>query len=144
MSKIQQYKVLFPENKHLKSLKIKKNPTVAELQAVLGECEAIVETGTVESFVTDSVINSISMAELMSSRTKYNIKGLSARLKKNPQFTALCKQLYLKYKVFSKIPPELSLVLMISITAVACYDDNKKAIGRTESLNTEIDPNQFT
>ena len=61
-----------------------------------------------------TLLNSIGMVEFMSTRSKYNVKGMSARLRKNPQFTSLCKQLYLKFKVFSKIPLEMQMFLIVS------------------------------
>lgn len=141
MAKIQQYKVLFPENKQLKALKLKKNPSVEELQAVLSECEAIVETDCVEGFVTDSILASMKMVEFASTRTKYNIKGMSEMLRQNPQFTSLCKQLYLKYKVFSKTPPEAQMMLLLMSTAYVCIEKNKADEKKANTLNRDIDLN---
>jgi hypothetical protein len=141
IAKINQYKVLFGDNKQLKSLKIKKNAKVEELQAYLAECEAIVDTDVVETFVTDSILQSIKMVEYGSVKTKYNIKGLSDSLKANPQFNILCKQLYLKYKIFSKVPPEFQLGLLMISTAYIIIDKNKNDESNMTKLNKTIDIN---
>ena len=143
IAKINQYKVLFPDNKQLTKLKLKKNPSVEELQMALSECEAIVETDCVEGFVTDSILNSVKMVEFASVRTRFNIKGLSDMLRQNPQFNALCKQLYLKYKVFSAIPIEMQMILLVTTTASICLDKNKKEASNRAVGDIEVDPNNF-
>ena len=92
-SKIKQFKLLFPEE--LKSFKIKKNATTSELKAYIAEMEIIVEIGTLEEFMTDSILQSLLLVEGVSSYTDYNISGMSQMLKTNKQFTQLSKQLYL-------------------------------------------------
>ena len=139
IARINQYKVLFPENKQLKALKIKKNPSVEDLHAYLAECQAIVDTDCVEAFATETILQSIRFVEMGSSRTKYNIKGLANALKQNPQFTILCKQLYLKYKVFSAVPPELQLGMLIISTAYVVMEKNKNDAKNEETLNKQID-----
>ena len=101
INKILEYKALFPSQ--LKTFKIKKNPTLEELDMALQEMEAIVQTDSVEGFITDSILQCIQMIEGVSARTKYNITGMSDMLKQNPQFNSLCKVLYIKHKVFSSI-----------------------------------------
>ena len=125
IAKINQYKVLFPENKQLKNLKIKKNAKIEELHEYLSECEAIIDTDVVETFMTDTIIQAIEIVEMGSTRTKYNLKGLAKALKANPQFNLLCKQLYLKYKIFSKVPPEAQLTLLVISTAYIIIEKNK-------------------
>jgi Fe-S cluster assembly scaffold protein SufB len=143
IAKVQQYKTLFPENKRLKDLKIKKNATIEELQSYVAECSAIVDTDTVESFVTDSILSTMKMAEYASIRTKYNIKGLSEMLRKNPQFNSLCKQLYIKYKVFSKVPPETQMLLLITTSAWICMEKNKQDEKVSTVLSKTVDPKDF-
>lgn len=143
IAKVQQYKVLFPENKKLKDLKVKRNATVEELQQYIAECEAIVDTDTVESFVTDSILATMKMAEYASVRTKYNIKGLSEMLRKNPQFNSLCKQLYLKYKIFSKIPPEQQMLMLVATSAWICIEKNKQEANQSAGLSKMVDPTNF-
>lgn len=140
IAKINQYKLLFPDIKALKALKLKKNPSIEELQIYLIECESLVETDTLEIFLTDSILSTLKMVEYASIRTKYNISGLSELLKKNPQFTQLSKQLYLKYKVFSKIPPEYQMLMLVSTSAWICLETNKKALNNNVSINNTIDP----
>ena len=53
LSKIQQYKNLFPEE--LKKFKIKKNCSTEDLNLYLEEMETIVNCGSVEQFLTDSI-----------------------------------------------------------------------------------------
>ena len=143
INKIGQYKVLFPENVAIQKFKIKKNPTVEELQSYLVECSAIVETSCVESFVTDSILASMKMCEVLSTRTRFNIKGLSDMLRKHPQFNTLCKQLYIKYKVFSNIPPEAQMGLLVATSAYICYEKNKQEERNQSLLNKSIDVSQF-
>jgi hypothetical protein len=143
LAKIQQYKVLFPENKQLKQLKVKQAATVDELQKYLSECEAIVDCDCVETFITDSILQVCKFAEVASVRMKYNIKGLSEMLRQNPQFNLLCKQLYIKYKVFSKIPPEAQMVFLITSSAYVCIEKNKQEERKQSLLNKSIDVDQL-
>lgn len=138
IAKIEQYKLLFPEIKPLKQLKIKANASIEELYKYLAECEALVECDTLESFLTDSILQTLKMVENVSTRTRYNIKGLSEMLRKNPQFTKLSKQLYLKYKVFSAVPLEFQMLMLVSTSAWICLEKNKS---QTIDLNTPIDDN---
>jgi hypothetical protein len=124
LSKIQQYKNLFPGE--LKKFKIKKNCSTQDLQLYLEEMEVIVNTDSVEQFLTDSIIQCIKLTEGVSSYTKYDISGCADMLKGNKQFHTLCKQLYIKYKVFSNIPPEYSIVILVATTAYICKTKNTR------------------
>ena len=139
MSKINQYKVLFPENKKISAMKVKKNASVDELQQYVAECDAIVDTDCVETFITESILQTISMAEFASTRTKYNVRGLSMLLRESPQFSKLCKQLYVKYKVFGAVPPEAQLGLLVITSAWVCLEKNKKGAQNQSTLNSTID-----
>jgi len=133
ISKLNQYKNLFPEE--LKKFKVKKNATTEELQVYLTEMECIVDTSSVENFLTDSILQCIRMVEGASSYSnRYDIRGCSDLLKSNKQFHSLCKQLYVKYKVFSKVPPEYQLLMLVSTTAYICNHKNKNK----ESLETYL------
>ena len=123
-SKIKQFKLLFPEV--LKTFKIKKNATTQELKAYIAEMEIIVEIGTLEEFITDSILQSLLLIEGVSSYTDYNISGMSQMLQTNKQFTQLSKQLYMKYNVFSKVPVEMQMIFLISTTAFVCKIKNDK------------------
>ena len=122
IAKINQYKILFPSNDALKKLKIKKKASVEELQDYLAECSALVECETVDVFITDAILQTIKLSEYATCRTKFNLTGLTAMLKENIQFNSLCKQLYLKYKVFSSIPPEYQLGIIVATSAWICVE----------------------
>ena len=133
--KIAQYKQLFPDE--LSNFKVKQNASAEELQQYLDECDVIVGCSAMESFATDSILTGIQIVEGVSSRTQsMNISGTSQMLKANPQFHKLCKQLYLKYGVFSQIPPEMQLVMLISTTAMVARNKN---IGMHSDLNSFLD-----
>ena len=55
LTKIKQYKSLFP--KELSKFRIKKNPSVSELQDAISEIEILIEVNTVDGFILDSVFN---------------------------------------------------------------------------------------
>ena len=137
LSKIQQYKNLFPDE--LKKFKIKKNCSTQDLHLYLSEMETIVNTDSVEQFLTDSIIQCIKLTEGVSSYTKYDISGCADMLKGNKQFHTLCKQLYIKYKVFSNIPPEYSIVILVSTTAYMCRVKNSRKKELDVFLNTKIE-----
>jgi len=132
-SKVKQFKLLFPEE--LKAFKIKKNATTQELTAYLSEMSLIVEIETLEEFITDSILQSLTLIEGVSFFTRYNISGLSAALQSNPQFNKLCKQLYIKYNVFSSIPPEFQMLFLVSTTAFVCKIKNDKKFEMNKFLN---------
>ena len=133
ISKLNQYKNLFPEE--LKKFKVKKNASTEELQVYLTEMECIVDTSSVENFLTDSILQCIRMVEGASSYSnRYDIRGCSDLLKSNKQFHSLCKQLYVKYKVFSKVPQEYQLLMLVSTTAYICNHKNRNK----ESLETYL------
>lgn len=124
LSKIQQYKSLFPDE--LGKFKIKKNCTAEDLKLYLTEMESIVDTSSVEQFLTDSILQCIKMTEGFSSYTKYDITGCADLLKGNKQFHTLTKQMYIKYKVFNNVPPEYSLAVLVATTAYVCKNKNTK------------------
>ena len=59
----------------LKKFKIKPNLSIDQLKACLDEMEAIVETSSIDQFMTESILQSIKLIEAGSARTKYNISG---------------------------------------------------------------------
>ena len=142
LSKIQQYKNLFPDE--LKKFKIKKNCSTQDLTLYLEEMETIVNCGSVEQFLTDSIIQCIKLSEGISTYTRHDITGCADMLKSNKQFHTLCKQLYIKYKVFSNIPPEWSIIILISTTAYMCKVKNSKKKELEVYLNTKIEIPQTT
>ena len=124
LSKIQQYKSLFPDE--LGKFKIKKNCSTEDLKLYLSEMESIVDTSSVEQFLTDSILQCIKLSEGVSSYTRYDITGCADLLKANKQFHTLTKQMYIKYKVFEKVPPEYSLAVLVATTAYVCKNKNTK------------------
>ena len=132
IAKLHQYKNLFPNE--LKKFKIKTNSSPDQLKACLDEMEAIVETSSIDQFLTDSILQCIKLIETGTSRTKYNISGTAEMLKSSPQFHNLIKQLYVKYNVFSKVPPEFQLVLLVGTTALLCKTKNDMKQIRTRKF----------
>jgi len=136
LSKIQQYKNLFPEE--LGKFKIKKNCSTTDLQLYLSEMESIVDTSSVEQFLSESIIQCIKLTEGISSYTSYDITGCADLLKANKQFHSLTKQMYIKYKVFEKCPPEFSLAILVATTAYICKNKNSKKKEIENFLNEPI------
>jgi hypothetical protein len=136
IAKVHQYKNLFPTE--LKKFKIKPNSSVEQLKAALDEMECIVETSSIDSFMTESILQSIKLIEAGSARTKYNISGTADLLKSNAQFHMLIKQLYVKYNIFSKVPAEFQLILLVGTTAMLCKNKNDKKAQLNEFLNEPI------
>ena len=134
MKKVKQYKSLFPDE--LAKFKIKRNPSVEDLEAALAEMETIVETGGIDGFLMDSVVQCIKLIEGVCANTKnYDIRGCADLLKNNKQFHSLCKQLFIKYNVFSAVPCEYQLILLVSTTAYMCTQKNKNK----DQLNGYLD-----
>jgi len=133
INKMNQYKSLFP--KELAKFKVKKGATVEELHAYLQEMSTIVECSSYDNFLSDSIIQSIKLVEGGSKMTSYDISGCADMLKANPQFNNLLKQLYVKYSVFSKIPIEIQMCLLVSTTAYICVNKNKNKAALNEFLS---------
>ena len=122
--KISQFIILFPDQ--LKNFKYKKNSSEEELKIILDECSLLVEIGSIDLFVTNSILSTIELAENFTKFSDYDISGLSVLLKQNKDFIKLCKILSIKYSVFNNIPPELQLVLIVTCTTLLCLDKNAK------------------
>ena len=60
LRKAKQYKTLFPSE--LKTFKLKKDPSVKDLTDAISEMEVIIETGGVNEFLEDSVIQCMNIA----------------------------------------------------------------------------------
>ena len=133
INKMNQYKSLFP--KELAKFKVKKGATIEELQAYLQEMSTIVECSSYDNFLSDSIIQSIKLVEGGSKMTPYDISGCADMLKANPQFNNLLKQLYVKYNVFSKIPPEIQMLLLVTTTAYICVNKNRNKASLNDFLN---------
>ena len=134
LKKVSQYKALFPE--HLKKYKIRKNPTMDELQTILDDMQSIIDVSSVDGFITDSILQCFKLVEGVSANTKnFNFTGLSDMLKDNQQFHTLMKQLYIKYQVFQAIPPEYQLCILVATTAYICQQKNKNR----DKINSYLD-----
>ena len=137
LHKVKQYKNLFSDE--LKSYKIKPNCSINELKAYIDDMDIIVNTSNVDQFITDSILQCIKLLEIPTSRLKnFNISGLSDLLKGNKEFHNLCKQLYLKYGVFNKIPPEYQLTILVSTSAYICINKNKNKDSLEAYLNEPV------
>ena len=123
LQKISQYKAVFKDE--LKTFKVKKNANEEELKLVLIEMQTIVEIGSVDSFLMESVFKVIQVIEVSSSNTTYNLTGLSTILSQNKEFAKLLKIVFCKYGTFGKIPPEIQLILIIGTTSMICINKNK-------------------
>ena len=138
LNKIKQYKVLF--NKELKTFKIKKNPSIKDLNDAIEEIDIILNGSTINDFMMDSIFQCIKIIEGVSSRTKnYNISGLSLLLKNNAEFNSLCKQLYIKYGVFNKIEPEYKILMIVAVSSGICIQKNKNFEQMNSFLEEEIE-----
>ena len=138
LTKVKQFKTLFGDNPEIKKFKLKKNPSVQELNDAIVELQAIVDTGSVESFCEGAILSAIQMTEGMTAHTNYDLTGLSMMLKANKEFHNLCKILYIKYSIFSKVPPEIQMVMIVSITASLCIQKNRKKGDINAYLNSTI------
>ena len=136
MKKVQQYKSLFPDE--LKGFKVKKNPSPQDLTEALEEMSVLVEVGSMDEFMMSSVLSCIKLVEGASSVTSYDIRGCADMLKNNKEFNKLCKVLFIKYNVFSKVPPEFQMILLVSTTAYMCSQKNKNKGAINDYLNTTI------
>ena len=138
LHKIKQYKNLFSEE--LKSYKIKPNCSIPELKAYIDDMDIIISTSNVDQFITDSILQCIKLLEIPTQKLKnMNITGLSDLLKSNKEFHSLCKQLYLKWGVFSKIPPEYQLTILISTSAYIIRNKNLNKDSLEAYLNEPIE-----
>ena len=138
LTKVKQFKTLFGDNPEIKKFKLKKNPSVQDLNDAIVELQAIVDTGSVESFCEGAILSAIQMTEGMTAHTNYDLTGLSMMLKANKEFHNLCKILYIKYSIFSKVPPEIQMVMIVSITASLCIQKNRKKGDINAYLNSTI------
>ena len=126
---ILKYQELFPSE--LQKFKIKKNSSAEELKQYILEIQCIIETSCTDSFITDSIYTAMSYIEPITSKTKYNISGLTLILKSNKEFNKLCKQLMLKYGCFSSsisIEYQTLLIIISSVYITITTNSNRKSI----------------
>jgi hypothetical protein len=124
LRKAKQYKTLFPSE--LKTFKLKKNPTVKDLSDAVQEMEIMVETGGVNEFLEDSVIQCIKVLENVSAVSPtYDVRGMSLMLQHNPQFKKLSKILFVKYNIYQNIPPEFQMLMLVGTSAMLANNKNR-------------------
>ena len=134
--KINQYRELFPI---LKSIKIKKNCSEQEMEAIIEEYIAVIEVNNVDQFIYDGILQSITVVEGISQYSRlYNITGLTQILKSNVQFENTCKLLFLKYGIYSKIEPEYQLLFILSTSIYIANQKNRQKEKIQEYLNQSI------
>ena len=135
LAKIKQYKILFPDE--VKKFRVKKNPSVDDLTNAIAEMDAIIDTNSIDNFITDGFLQSLKVCEGLTQNSRYNVSGLSDILKNNKQFHTLTKQLYLKYKIFSNIPHESQLCFLVFTTAYIMTQKNNPKSHLSQYLNEE-------
>ena len=137
MKKVVQYKSVFKDE--LKAFKIKKDANEKELETALIEMQTIIEIGSVDSFLMDSILQIVKVIESTSSLTPYDVSGLSVILNQNKEFSRLMKMLFLKYGCFSKIPIEMSIILLVGTSSMLCINKNKNKDKINQFLDEKID-----
>lgn len=149
LQKIKEYKELFPTE--LKDFKINQNASEEELEKYIEEADYIVSSKSIGSFLDTMILSIIEQVEEISysvdsvklpfvkSSVKCNIRGTSELLKKNKEFYTLTKKLYIKHKVFTDIPDEWKLVLIVTTTAIYARQKNINQETTNSFLNEEID-----
>jgi len=137
LKKIQQYKVLFPEE--TKKLNPKNGASVEDLQLLLDEMETIVQVNSMDKFMVDSILHCLSLIESVSSRIpRYDISGMVEALKANPEFHRLAKLLFIKYGTFVQCPIEAQMIFLVSTTAYFCNARNRKKAELEIYLNQPV------
>ena len=142
LKKVQQYKIMFKAE--LKSFKIKKNPSIKELQDAIDEMVCIIETRSTDEFITDGILHSLKVIEGVTANTRnYNISGLSDMLRLNPEFRNLAKQLYLKYGSFASISPEYKMMFLVFTSAYIVRNKNLHKNEINQFLDQPIEQNLY-
>lgn len=137
LTRLHEFKALFPNE--LKSFKIKPKATEDEIEDAIRECETIVSCGGIQNMLNEALLTAIQVVEGVSSKTSnFDISGTAAALRQNPEFYRLCKLCWIKYKVFSKAPPEMQLALVIGSTALMMRAQNVKKAKLGQMLNTPL------
>lgn len=139
LTKISEYKALFADNPMVKAFKVKANSSDEELQRALDELDTIVNCGSIQSLTDELILSSVRIVEGVSSRTQsLNITGTADLLKQNPEFYKLSKMLTIKYRVFSQLPPEYQMLLLVMSTAMVARTRNLRSAEVADLLNRPI------
>ena len=131
---INKYKLLFPTE--LADFTYNKKSNSEQLAIIIEEIKTIVELQTVDSFLTNSIYDAILMIEPYSKNiSKYDISGISAALRVNPNVDKLLKQIILKYNFCGNTSPELQLLIIVVTTAYMTIQKNNNK----DSINKYLD-----
>ena len=130
---INKYKLLFPTE--LADFTYNKKSNSEQLAIIIEEIKTIVELQTVDSFLTNSIYDAILMIEPYSKPTKYDISGISASLRVNPNVDKLLKQIILKYNFCGNTSPELQLLIIVVTTGYMTIQKNNNK----DSINKYLD-----
>ena len=136
LSKICKYKKLFKTE--LSDYKINKNASEDELKIHITNIQDLLDSNEIDNYINDSIYHCIRMIEPFTSKTRYNITGLSNMLKMNPQFDIMCKKLMLKYNCFSNTPIEYQMVMLVSTSVYLTIQMNQSKPALNEFLNQKI------
>ena len=115
-----------------------KNASETQLQEHIKNIEDILDTNEIDTFIHDSIFQSIKLIEPFTTNTRYNINGLSSMLKLNPQFMNLTNRLMLKYDLFKTTPIEYQMLMCITSCAYLTIQMNQSKPALNEFLNQKI------
>ena len=138
IKKLQKYKESFLE---LSNIKINSKDSVEKLEELIIECQQILETNWIDSFITDSFHKILEQIEPLTVHTKCNIKNLSATLRKDEHFCHLMKQCSLKYGSFVHVSCEYSLIMsIIGTTYLVIVQNSMQKVG--VKTNEDLEKNR--
>ena len=136
LAKINKYKKLFKTE--LSDYKINKNASEDELKNHVINIQDILDSSEVDNYINDSIYHCIKMIEPFTCKSRYNITGLSAMLKMNPQFDIMCKKLMLKYNCFLQTPLEYQMIMLVSTSIYLTIQMNQSKPAMEQFLNQKI------
>ena len=136
LAKISKYKKLFKTE--LSDYRINKNASEDELKNHISNIQDLLDSNEIDNYINDSIYHCIKMIEPFTSKTRYNISGLSVMLKMNPQFDTMCKKLMLKYNCFLNTPIEYQMIMLVSTSIYLTINMNHCRPAMDEFLNQKI------
>ena len=136
LTKINKYKKLFKSE--LSDYKINKNASEDELKNHIINIQDLLDSSEIDNYINDSIYSCIKMIEPFTSKSRYDLTGLSNMLKLNPQFDVMCKKLMLKYNCFSNTPIEYQMIMLVSTSVYLTLQMNKSKPAMEQFLNQKI------
>ena len=136
LAKINKYKKIFKTE--LNDYKINKNATEDQLKIHITNIQDLLDSTQVDEYINDSIYHCIRMIEPFTSKTKYDISGLSTMLKMNPQFDSMCKKLMIKYDCFLQTPLEYQMIMLVSTSIYLTIQMNQSKPAMEQFLNQKI------